>query len=503
MTSLSDYEDLLAPARERFGDSFGVRTLQSMRDVAFAELFLMYFCALGVHMTKPVEGWIRRAATRCTSMGFTQLGRELALHASAEADHHLLMIADLRSLAARWNASYAPPVDADALLGQLPSAGVVKYCKLHEESIASESPFAQAAIEYEIEMLPLRYGKLVVGRCIELLGADIISCLSFITKHIVLDSAHTDFNARALADLIERAPWSLSALAVAGSSALDAYASFLHDCVRLADDHARDVQNHLVPQPFLSWQLKLPPHWKPNCKNDCSSPAWLAEVRVLRGRVLFDSGKRPAFRAPDGAFLDPDPIDLHAFHILTYDGAKLVGCVRLYHLDPDGRACITEEILGEKTFSQLLQTLDAQRSEIVEIGRWIVDLEYRATNRDLGLGIQLAAASAALANALGKASGKLRGFVICAAGTKDRQDMMLTRFGMAPVSGIDPVYWEDYKDEVRILCCSQTQRLPPLFMGFIDKMAKKIELEDSLLEPFRFRLEHIRRCESSSHAPGR
>ena len=67
---------------------------------------------------------------------FTQLGRELALHASPEADHHLLMIADLRSLAARWNASYAPPVDADALLGQLPSAGVVKYCKLHEESIA-------------------------------------------------------------------------------------------------------------------------------------------------------------------------------------------------------------------------------------------------------------------------------------------------------------------------------------------------------------------------------
>jgi len=106
-------------------------------------------------------------------MGFTQLGRELALHASPEADHHLLMIADLRSLTARWNAS--PPVDADALLGQLPSAGVVKYCKLHEESIASESPFAQAAIEYEIEMLPLRYGKLVVGRCIELLGADIIS----------------------------------------------------------------------------------------------------------------------------------------------------------------------------------------------------------------------------------------------------------------------------------------------------------------------------------------
>jgi hypothetical protein len=81
--------------------------------------------------------------------------------------------------------------------------------------------------------------------------------------------------------------------------------------------------------------------------------------------------------------------------------------------------------------------------------------------------------------------------------------MMLTRFGMAPVSAIDPVYWEDYKDHVRILCFSQTQRLTPLFMSFIDKMAKKIELEDSLLEPFRFRLERIRRRESSSHAAGR
>jgi hypothetical protein len=165
-----------------------------------------------------------------------------------------------------------------------------------------------------------------------------------------------------LADLIERAPWGLSALAVAGSSALDAYASFLHDCLRLADDHVREVQNHLVPQPSLSWQLKLPPRWKPNCKNDCSSLDWLAEVMMLRGRVLFDSGKRPAFGTPDGAFLDPDPIDVHAFHILTYDGATLVGRVRLYHLDPDGPACITEEILGEKAFSQMLQTLDAQRS---------------------------------------------------------------------------------------------------------------------------------------------
>src|ERR1700730_6100988 len=318
MSSLSHYEDLLAPARERFDESFGVRSLQSNKEAAFVELFLIYFCALGVHMTKPVEGWIRRAAARCTSMGLLQLGRALGLHAAAEADHHLLMIADLQSLATRWNTRRVPSVDANAILDRTPSPGVVKYCTLHEKNIAGATPFAQVAIEYEIEMLPLRYGNLIIGRCIEFLGTDILSCLSFVTKHIELDSAHTGFNAGMLADLIERTPWSLSALAAAGSSALDAYAGFLDDCVRLAEDHPRSVPNHVsVCQSSLRWQLKLPPQWKPNCKDESSSLDWLKNVSALRGKVLFDNGKRPAFRTPDGGFLDPDPIDVRAFHILA------------------------------------------------------------------------------------------------------------------------------------------------------------------------------------------
>jgi hypothetical protein len=143
--------------------------------------------------------------------------------------------------------------------------------------------------------------------------------------------------------------------------------------------------------------------------------------------------------------------------------------------------------------------LDGRGTEIAEIGRWVVDPEYRATNLDLGLSIQLAAASGALARALGKVSGGLRGYVICAAGTKDRQDVVLTRIGLARVPGINPVNSEDYKDDVRILCCSQTQRLNPHFVGFIDEMAKKIGLDETVLEAFRLRLECIRRCEDRSN----
>jgi ABC-type ATPase with predicted acetyltransferase domain len=72
---------------------------------------------------------------------------------------------------------------------------------------------------------------------------------------------------------------------------------------------------------------------------------------------------------------------------------RLAGCVRGYSLVSNGFSCVTEQILGEKTFSEMLHKLRAQRTETVEIGRWIVHPAYRASGRP---GIQLAAASAAL-----------------------------------------------------------------------------------------------------------
>ena len=36
-------------------------------DPTLLELFLVHFCAAGVHMTEPVEGWIRRAGERCVT----------------------------------------------------------------------------------------------------------------------------------------------------------------------------------------------------------------------------------------------------------------------------------------------------------------------------------------------------------------------------------------------------------------------------------------------------
>jgi hypothetical protein len=232
---LQEYEQRMVPPRERFAMSPGLAVILSPTiDPALLELFLVHFCAMGVHMTEPVEGWIRCAGERCVGLGLEELGRALQNHAKGEAGHHHLMMADVKTLTTRWNTHRTPHLDSDVLLKQPPSLGVRRYCEVHEHIIAGNTPFAQIAIEYEIEMLSLRYGQQLITNCVAQLGQDILGCLRFLTDHVDLDVGHTKFNARELEKLIVHHPTWVSVLVAAGSAALDAYAQFLTDCLERA-----------------------------------------------------------------------------------------------------------------------------------------------------------------------------------------------------------------------------------------------------------------------------
>jgi len=228
----------------------------------------------------------------------------------------------------------------------------------------------------------------------------------------------------------------------------------------------------------LSWQLRSPLDRRSYCGGRCL-PDWLKEVRSLRGSVLFDNGRRPHFRSGDGCFYDADPIDLYAYHILVHDGMRLVGCVRVYPLVLNGLPCVTEKILGQKTFSEMLHKLGAKRTETVEIGRWIVDPAYRASGRP---GVQLAAASAALAITLGNGSVFHRRIIVCSAGTGDRQDLMLARIGLSAARVAEAITCDDFKDNVRVMYCLNTQQLNPRFLRVIIKMAKTIGLTEGFVK---------------------
>lgn len=234
--SVKDYEERVQRARSLFKDSKIVKTLRATDDEVL-ELFLINFCAFGVGMTEPVEGWVRRAGERCEAIGLTDLGRALKMHAKHEADHHLMMIKDTKSLAAFWNERRkGERLNAEELLARPIPAGVAQYQKLHEDIIGSTTPYKQIAVEYEIELLSVNYGPELMGHCGQRLGREVIARLSFVQDHVAVDVGHTTFNRRELGKFLAAHPDYLDALVDGGTQAIGAYQKYLEDCLIAAED---------------------------------------------------------------------------------------------------------------------------------------------------------------------------------------------------------------------------------------------------------------------------
>lgn len=219
-----------ARSRVRADDKFASLLVEGVRP---AELlgFLLYFNAFGVDMTEPVEGWIRRAGEMCVAKGYEALGRALIAHARHEAGHHQMMIDDLEVLCRRWNEQYELKVDPEELRATPRPTSVQQYRDIHEDTIASASPFGQLAIETEVEGLSVVLGPLLLDACKRVLGPDVVQQMSFIADHTALDVGHTAMNLGQLEKLLEEHPEHAQILGRIGSEALHIYLNFLGDCV--------------------------------------------------------------------------------------------------------------------------------------------------------------------------------------------------------------------------------------------------------------------------------
>ncbi len=229
------YESSIESARMRFEQNSAMLDVLSP-DVnpTILELYFIYFNALGVAMTDSVEDWIRRAGERSQELKFTEIGQLLCKHAEQEANHHLMMIEDTRTLIDRWNALHTFKLDAEWFLNLPMPESTKQYRQLHEDVIASNTPFAQVAIEYEIEGLSVRYGSKVLEQAKKILGSTITDNLSFMEEHVLVDVGHTQLNAKLLKKLLAQSPESMTTLVNIGSAALDAYAGFLNHCFKQA-----------------------------------------------------------------------------------------------------------------------------------------------------------------------------------------------------------------------------------------------------------------------------
>jgi hypothetical protein len=207
-------------------------------DPLVLELFLIQYCALGVAMTEPVEGWMRRAGERCEELGFADVGAFLLSHADHKKDHHLFFMNDTRWLVNRWNEKHDRQLDAERLLAQPRTPGVVSYRALHEATISGVAPYCQLAIEFEIERLSLTYGVAAMAKIVSVLGPQAIQGLQFLAEHVKQDIGHTSLSEAQLNQLLRHLPSALSVLTEIAGMALKAYGQYLIDCLELASKEA-------------------------------------------------------------------------------------------------------------------------------------------------------------------------------------------------------------------------------------------------------------------------
>ncbi|MER5635543.1 ThiF family adenylyltransferase [Kitasatospora sp. NPDC002227] len=164
----------------------------------------------------------------------------------------------------------------------------------------------------------------------------------------------------------------------------------------------------------------------------------VTETRNLRARILYDRGRRPDFRRPEGDYTDDQDLDFGAWHVFARrrPHERPLGYVRLS--TPQTSALFqSRAYLGSEHFEEVLREHGLGPAETFEHSRLVV--EHHA--RKLGLGVHLNAVAIAAARHLGAKA------MIGTSGTADGQDLFHERFGFRPLPGTRR-YVEQYTEDV-------------------------------------------------------
>jgi predicted GNAT family N-acyltransferase len=162
----------------------------------------------------------------------------------------------------------------------------------------------------------------------------------------------------------------------------------------------------------------------------------LDQIRELRAHLLYARGRRPAFQSPTGRYVDPDPADEHAYHVVAADrSGALIGCIRLAKAELL-RPSAVHAHLGDRA-ARVVADVDATPSQILEAGRFTVAEDRRGQ----GLAAVLILACIALAQRVG------RPVIWGISGTRDRQHLLFQRFGSRVLTD-STAYVSKYDDEL-------------------------------------------------------
>lgn len=437
--AIAAYERRLKPHRDRFAARPSVAMLNNRGAIPadLLRLFLIHYAAYGISMTHPVEDWIRRAGERCCDTGYADLGDALVRHAGHEAGHHRMMVGDLWALADSWNAEHQDAIDPIALSRRNLPESVAQYRDLHEQVIAGDTPWAQIALEYEIEALSVRHGAALLAAA----GPNLAGGLSFLREHVALDGAHTEFNRKQIAGLLLTHPDCMDPLVETGIAALETYGRFIDDCVTaaLAFGNGRSSRS-------LTCRLMPPPRGETD-----AVPEWLMWVRSMRSGVLYDGGSRPAFGPGGDAYGDADPLDFDCYHLILQDEDVPVGAARLSAPGAAMAPSLADAAFGRENVGKNLLRIGVDRLKCSEASRLVLHPDYRKEFNPRLLFAGLWALAAELNSEA----------LIAAVGTENGQDRLFSILGAQMMDGAGQADAPLFNDVLRLAVFRIDTNHPP------------------------------------------
>ena len=184
----------------------------------------------------------------------------------------------------------------------------------------------------------------------------------------------------------------------------------------------------------------------------------------MRGRILYDGGRRPAFRFADGTFTDGDAIDLDAYHIMVRHNSHIVACARVMLLVP-GTPGVVASSIGQDVADSIVTEIGMNGDVACEASRWMVEPEYRKQR----LGFHIVAASWAVARWMGVKT------AFGMAGMRDGQHRLLMRMGGRTVENTPIVTSDVYDDEMTLLAFDIMNPTPSM-LHVVDEMAEALNL---------------------------
>ncbi|MCB1828292.1 MAG: hypothetical protein KDH94_07670 [Coxiellaceae bacterium] len=233
------YENAMVEARVAFANR--INRLVKVANSENLGFFLVYYAALGSAIHESMEKIFKKAAKRCKKMDFANLAEAFEAQASVESKQAEEMKSDTKIWIDWWNQRQSLDLSAKDYLRHptMPSMQVIQ--DLHQDVVEHQVPFAELAIAYEMQRTDTIHSFTLIKLAIFKLGLSALRRLGFVRRAAKLTTPRV-LNKNLLAGFLKQHPEAVKPMIEKSCLALEAYAEFLDDCFRLANNEAEKYQ---------------------------------------------------------------------------------------------------------------------------------------------------------------------------------------------------------------------------------------------------------------------